>query len=322
LTRYPGVYAYCTREGTRSYWFIYRRADGSQSSKRGFSSPRAANEARSEMLINVRRGLVVPSRGTFEDFWTKWLEARKGRVEDGTHADYARHGRLRIVPAFGAMKLARIEPDHIEHWLSELMDTGLAPKTINNSLTTLASCLKSAVERGLIPRNPASLVERLPDAHREMDYLRLDEIPRYLDHVPPEYEVVAEVLIETGMRIGEALALTWADIDLRSGAIRIERTVKFDGRIGATKGKRARSVNLSRGLADTLRRYEARRGMRASSDYSRQLAFTKPSGARLDRSWIRSRMHLPALEGAGLRPLRVHDLRHTAAALCSSRAPR
>ena len=57
----------------------------------------------------------------------------------------------------------------------------LAPKTINNTLGTLVVCLNAAVEDGLIVANPALRVPRLPPAHIEREYLRLHEIPLYLD---------------------------------------------------------------------------------------------------------------------------------------------
>lgn len=57
----------------------------------------------------------------------------------------------------------------------------MTPKTVNNSLGTLIVCLNDAVQDGLIVSDPALRVEPLPPAYIEREYLRLHEIPRYLD---------------------------------------------------------------------------------------------------------------------------------------------
>jgi hypothetical protein len=56
-----------------------------------------------------------------------------------------------------------------------------APKTVNNALATLVACLNDATRKGKLPRNPAARVQRLPAEHIERDYLRLRELPAYLD---------------------------------------------------------------------------------------------------------------------------------------------
>jgi integrase len=90
----------------------------------------------------------------------------------------------------------------------------LAPKTVNNALGTLVVCLNAAVDDGLLAVNPAFSVQRLPPSHIERDYLRLGEIPRYLDGCSDVYRPLAELLIGTGLRISEALALRVGDLEL------------------------------------------------------------------------------------------------------------
>ncbi len=103
------------------------------------------------------------------------------------------------MPALGSMPLGRLDVEHVrelmDQW-TEAMEAGeLAPKTINNTLGTLVVCLNAAVEDGLIAANPALRVPRLPPAHIERDYLRLHEIPLYLDSCSAVYRPLAELLI-------------------------------------------------------------------------------------------------------------------------------
>jgi hypothetical protein len=102
------------------------------------------------------------------------------------HLDrYEIHGRLRLVPAFRDRPLGELSVDDIRGFvagLAEGVEAGeIAAKTVNNALVTLVVCLNDAVQDELLVANPALRVPRLPPAHIEREYLRLNEIPRYLD---------------------------------------------------------------------------------------------------------------------------------------------
>ena len=116
----------------------------------------------------------------------------------------------------------------------------VAVKTVNNALGTLVVCLKGAVEDGLIAANAALRVPRLPAAHIEPEYLRLHEIGRYLDSCSEVYRPVAELLIGSGLRISEALALRVGDLELEStgGMIVVYRSGKRGEAVGSTKSDR------------------------------------------------------------------------------------
>jgi len=163
----------------------------------------------------------------------------------GTWHDYRRHGELRLLPHLGEERLTRLTAPRLTDWLVELAESGdWAPKTLNNALTALVVCLNQAVADGLLGTNPASFVQRLPLGHVERDYLRLHEIARYLDACSPVYRPLAETLIGTGMRISEALALVIADVHLDRGAIVVHRSAKDGARVGSTKGRRFRRVEI------------------------------------------------------------------------------
>jgi integrase len=143
-----------------------------------------------------------------------------------------------------------------------------------------------------------------------MDYLRVEEIPRYLDGCEDIYRPLAETLIATGLRISEALALTWDDIDWSSRTLRVVRSRKAEGH-GSTKGDRFRSIDFGARLEEVLRALRAK-GHESSA---RNLVFRGPRGGELSRSDVSRDLHKKALEDAALRrTLRPHDLRHTAAA--------
>ena len=331
--RCDGVYSYHAAGGVR-WRFVYRRSDGTQTSRRGFTSERAARDARRRVIEQVDRGEVRHTRETFGGYWERWLARRKPYLEPGTWTGYEITGRKRLVPAFGTRSLGELAVDEIRDFMADLAEAveagELAAKTVNNALGTLVVSLNDAVQDGLIASNPAVRVQRLPLAHIERDYLRLDEIPRYLDACSNIYRPLAEVLVGSGLRISEALGLRLGDLELEDtgGMIVVYRSRKKDT-IGSTKSDRFRSVEVGPALSAALRDQLAHRGELADGDRAGAFLFvmpvrtTKRGNGRwgsaglakpLDRTTVSRDWHKQALEDSALRDMPLHALRHTAAA--------
>jgi integrase len=312
-----GVYRYTLADGTVRFYAMYRTSNGVLRKRRGFASEREAVRWRTQMMAAVYRGEVVAVRGTFAERFDAWLEEHRPRIESGTYRDYRVHGDKRLKPFFGAMRPAAITPADVRRYVAHLVGAGdLSAKTINNSVGVLRVFFAHLEEDGDVVRNPARSSPggreriKLRAEHREMDYLRLDEIPRYLDACDDVYRPLAETLIATGLRISEALALTWADVDWSERSLRVLRSRKAQG-YGSTKGDRFRSVDYGARLEAVLRSLHH---AGAPLD-ARTLVFRGPRGGELSRSDVSRDLHKHALEDAGLRrTLRLHDLRHSAAA--------
>jgi hypothetical protein len=94
------VYASRTADGTR-WRFVFRRSDGTQTSKRGFSSERAARDAERRLIEQVERSDLRDTRETFGGYWERWLARRRPYLEPGTWSGYEITGRQRLVPGEG-----------------------------------------------------------------------------------------------------------------------------------------------------------------------------------------------------------------------------
>lgn len=210
-TRAGGVYAYRTKNGVRWY-FKARGSNSTQVTKRGFTSERATRDAKRRLVEQVERREVSHVRLSFGEHWQQWLTRRKPYLEPGTWRGYEIDGRKRLLPVFEAIPLRRLGVEHVRAWMDEqakAIDAGeIAPKTINNSLGTLVVCLNAAVEDGLIASNPAMRVERLPPTHTKREYLRLHEIPLYLDSCSEVDRPPAELLDTAIVSNAGHLALT------------------------------------------------------------------------------------------------------------------
>ncbi len=331
--RSGGVYSYETKDGVR-WRFVYRRSDGTQTTKRGFTSERAARDARRRLIEQVERGEVRHTTQTFGQYWERWLAQRRPYLEAGTWTGYEIAGRRRLLPAFGARSLGELSVDDVREFvtaLAEDVEAGeLAAKTVNNALGTLVVCLNAAVADGLLALNPALRVQRLPPARIERDYLRLHEIPRYLDACSAVYRPLAELLIGSGLRISEALALRIGDLELEEvgGTVVVYRSRK-NMSVGSTKSDRFRAVEIGPTLCSVLRDQVAHRGELADGDRAAAILFVMPQrtvkrskgrwpsarvGDPLDRNTVSRDWHKETLEDAALRDMPLHALRHTAAA--------
>jgi hypothetical protein len=160
-----GVYPYETAKGRRWRCRV-KRSDGKWTQKRGFTSPSSAAKWRRRQLERVERREVVHTRETFGEFFPRWLTRRKPYLEEGSWSCYERDGRIRLLPALESIPLGVIDVEHVRDLMdvmTEGMEAGeIAPKTVNNTLTTLVVCLNEAIKDKLMVANPALEIPKLP----------------------------------------------------------------------------------------------------------------------------------------------------------------
>lgn len=171
----------------------------------------------------------------------RWLERKRPRIEASTYNDYEIHLRKRLKPVFGDLKLRQITRAKIEAYLADEDATGkLSRKTLNDSLIPLRQILGAAVREGVMAMNPAKNDDRdhpleLPYERPTMHYLTREQVLAYLDACEDWYRPLAEVLLGAGLRIGEAIALEWRDVDWDGSALLISRSAKDSGEIGTPR---------------------------------------------------------------------------------------
>lgn len=150
------------------------------------------------------------STETFETHANRWLVAKKPRLEASTYADYEAHVRLRLVPAFGKLRLRDLTRHRIEAYIAaQHASRKVSVKSINNSLIPLRQILARCVRDGYIANNPAASDDtdnplRVPYEQPQMRHFDRDQAAAYLAAASPAYRPLAELLISTGLRIGEA----------------------------------------------------------------------------------------------------------------------
>ena len=186
--------------------------------------------------------------------------------------------------------------------------------------------LNQAIEDGLIDRNPASRLGRFTKTAKakfQATALAHQESETFLastQEVCPDYFALFLTALRAGLRRGELVALRWGDIQFGNSDKDPNRYIfvqhNYVARQFTTpKSKKARRVDLSRQLRGVLLELRDRRMLSAftarKSSIAEELVFPSPERSVLDPDNLVKRYFLPAIEHAGLRRFRFHDLRHS-----------
>ncbi len=253
-----------TREG-RSYVAYVRYGDYAGRGHRVKRSGRSKAEASRNVMKAVREALGADNDGEFTpkstltDAAKGWLVMFEGLVDRGARSpatlDEYRHLVNRVVvPGIGSLRLGEVSAPRLDRFVqAELVDKGYA--TAKQSRTVLSGICGWLVRRGALAVNPVRDLTPLElDRDRTARALSVEEMRAWLAlldasefaqrHDLPE---LARFMLATGLRLGEALGVTWSDVDLSAGTIAVRRTiVRATGR--GLVAKRVKSRASERGL--------------------------------------------------------------------------
>ena len=210
------------------------------------------------------------------------------------------------------MRLASVRASDLKEYARLLAAEGLARNTIRIALAPVKAMLATAAEEGLIRSNPAAGLRlgRLEGAAppRPGRALNEAEVINLLSEVPDRYRPLVELLVQTGLRVSEAQALTKEDVDFERRRIRITKRL-YKGGLDSPKSKNGvREVSLDPNTA-------ARLQARLATQPEEALLFPAPNGGPIDRSRL-YRVVRSAGRRAGIEwPVGLHTLRHTAASI-------
>ncbi len=273
-----------------------------------------------------RRRPPKDSKMTLAAFTTEWICSTLA-VSDrksSTRSMYATLARKHIVDSdLGRSALDRLTARKVEAWISELRKKGLAESTVRSAYTVLRAVLDTAVRDRAIAENPAAVVKRPKVTSKEAPVLTEDQVEQVLgEAVTSRYALLFEMLVYTGMRRGEALALRWVDVDRKNRRLRVRGTLTREGGVlVVTDVKTAKSnrtlplTDETAAIIDLLReRQEVEREQAGSMWVESGFIFTTEFGAPSDpRNALRA--FKAAADRAGISGVGLHTLRHTGASV-------
>lgn len=302
------------KTGTWYCKFYYTDINGvkQQKKKRGFKLQRDAKEWERNFLES--RTLDVNIK--FKNFLQQYYTDMESRLKKNTMNSKRFMIESKIVPFFGDMILSEIKPVHVRQWQNTLLtytDEDGQPyaqtylKSINNQLSAI---FNYAVRYYDLKENPCHKAGSMGKKQaEEMQIWTLEEFRQFTQAIhKPELYAAYNVMYYTGVRVGELLALTWADIDLDNNTISITKSYqRLNGEDIITTPKTPKSIRtimIFDYLAEIIRTYKASIYKPHVND--RVFPYTKGKLGRYLKQ---------ITDTAGLKKIRLHDLRHSHASL-------
>lgn len=316
-----------------------------QARKGGFRTSDDAEKALAKLLGRVNEGSYTHDDGQTVTTWlTTWIEIKeRAGLRPSTLRAYRSHIDEYLVPHLGRLRLRDVRPTHVDKLLTALDNGKRKAATVRRVHATLRSALSTAVRRRLITFNAAKDVD-LPVSQRpKVTPWEPAELGQFLDSIGTDrLGAMFEVVACTGLRRGEAVGLRWDDVDLARRIIVVRQQIVQEsgrkknklapaacpyceaGHLGVSFGKpktasgEDRIIDLDEVTAGALLshrlRQDAERDKWGDAYADHGLVFAREDGNPLRPDDV-TKLFVALVDGAGLRRIRLHDLRHGQASL-------
>jgi len=274
------------------------------------------------------QGTLTSTRNeTVEEFLSSWLQYWvQPKVRERTYKTYREIVAKHLLPAFGQVKLQRLTAQQVQKLYQEKLSAGCAPSTVLQIHKLLRRALNHAIQVNHLAKNVCLLVQppRVSQLSQQ-NPLTVEQAREFLKAALGDpLEALYVLALTTGMRQGELLGLTWADLDLTQGIVQVQRSLTRIPQQGVvltelkTRGSRRR-IELTDLAIESLTRHhlqqEAMRREVGDKWLEQDLVFCNERGKPLHANNLLRRSFHPLSEKIGLPHLRFHDLRHSTATL-------
>ncbi len=281
----------------RVWWMTYTVRGRQVRVSTGCRNRQLAEDILAKQRTNLIEGryfdLLEEKTRTGRELIERWLSEHAPKL--APTPSYENFSRNRLIPFFGDMLLADITPKVIIEYKTIRRSQGMKPATINREMALLRGAFSLAVKEWEWCRtNPFSKVREEVENNARDRWLRDEEEIVLLQHCPDWLREIVIFALETGLRQGEILNLTWEAVDLKREMLTVMKS----------KNGTRRGIPLSQRALDLLRNKIKVRSIQTTLVFhSRE--HTAYSSGNIERAWGRVRAN------AKLVDLRFHDLRHT-----------
>lgn len=324
-TKYLGVTWYETARSGRLFAAQWYDSSRRHRKKSGFRTAREAAAFRNDQINARNHGRELDLDGariTISQLSQEWLDMRKSVVKLRTWETEESHHRVHILPYWGADAIASIRFSGVQAWVAELTGEGLSAKTVHNIYADFAALIRYALRDRLIAHDPCDGIKLPKVPPHEMVCLTPEQL-NSLASASGYYRPYILTLGTCGLRDGEARALRVKSIDFDAARISVVSTLERTSTEGwienPPKTWATRDVAVPATTLTALRELCADK----SPD---NFVFLQPNGEQMpqqSRHKIAKKDNAyqwfgKAILDSGVPSLRIHDLRHTTAAIAIS----
>ena len=322
------IYAYATKRDGKQYgcrFYVVENGKRVQKNIKGFKTQKEAKAAEWSYLHKTEREAEI-RRATpdteivilFSEVYDLYKKYALDNLAPSTVYTYLSIAERYILPKWGDRDIRSITKKEITLWQDDLSSYSYKYKKVIRS--TLSAIFTYALNRDYVSVNPVQGIEKIRqnEKKRTLTYWTKEEFDQFIEVVDdPLYKAMFAFLYTSGCRKGEAFALLWEDVDFASGCAFIGNSITKKGEIlsreyGKTKGKQTKNkkegtIVLPRYTLDLLK------ALKRKGKYVFSLRKDEPmTETTLQRYFTYYQ------EKAGVKRIRVHDLRHSCAALIIS----
>lgn len=328
---------------------IYQRKDGFYSARfvdrcgnrqeKYFNTlPEARNWLEDAKYHDKHGTTVLPADMTVDTWFEFWIANIVGDLSPNTRRNYMERYTRNIQPVIGNMRLADVKPLHCKLVLNR-MEATYAGSTIRQTYIAMGTMFKSALMNDMIQKHPMDGVRYTKPVRpaNDIHFLTVGEQKKFLEVAKRSHNYHQYALIlETGLRTGEMIGLTWDAIDWNKRTLTVNKTLEFrhkqqEWRAGPPKTQHSyRTIPLTKRAYDILKEARAKwENGKKSDSLSKTLSYIdRRTGAQAslimaDLVFINYRTGEPAknssydthlyklCDEAGIKHFCMHALRHT-----------
>ena len=214
--------------------------------------------------------------------------------------------------------------EHLRQKVGKNSDKPLSTNTINKIMILLKKIFDVGLRKGYYTSNPANLIKKLPIEKTKMQFWTVKEFQHFLTLFETEeynIKLLFTVLFFTGLRLGEALALTWQDIDFTSNTIHITKSVyvnKGISYVSTTKTKAGtRRIIINKKLSHELQQWQQKQKhlLEQFTSDSMSLQMFQSSPITITKNAVEKQYKKILERDNTLKKIRIHDFRHSHASL-------
>lgn len=307
-------------------WYVFVSTGGKRTSKLVGNKKTAiivADKLRARIALGQAAFEQNKPAPKFSDYARNWLNGYvENKLKPSTRRSYKSLLHKHLMPAFKKDPIDTITRDMIKDLLMS-KSGNLSDNRVKRIQSCFSCIMTMAIDDGIITANPATGLQKYIGTGQGVDIpdpYSVHELNTYLTtclEKYPAYYPFFLLLARTGLRLGEALALRWGDIDHNGSFISVRRSFS-DGFLTTPKNKKPRRVPMSPMLADALKQLRTIRKNQTLKNGWRQVPeyiYITEKGTVYHPGNLTRRVHNKITEQSGLRRIRLHDFRHTYATL-------